>query len=204
MHIHLQKLMKTIASEGKEGHFARIRDLVEKGLSRKMRRMHPPIENSYWVDPGRLLAGEYPGGRDEASTRRKINALILSGITVFIDLTDKNDNLPPYSYLLETATHRRFPIRDSSIPDSIDETAAILDTIDRHLGQGDKVFLHCWGGIGRTGLIVGCWLSRHGFPGNAALSRLRELWKHCSKSSYRQSPETEEQERYIVEWKETR
>jgi protein-tyrosine phosphatase len=168
-----------------------------------MNTMHTPIENSYWVVPGRFLAGEYPRGEDEASSRVKINALIRSGITVFIDLTDGNDNLLPYSHLLETAIHLRFPIRDASIPDSPDVTAAILDTIDHHIGQGGMVYLHCLGGIGRTGVIVGCWLARHGFQGKAALARLNELWKHCPKSAYRQSPETRKQEQYIVVWKET-
>ena len=51
-----------------------------------------------------FLAGEYPRDMDEESSRMKINALVQSGITVFIDLTDNTDNLLPYSYLLETAT----------------------------------------------------------------------------------------------------
>ena len=73
-----------------------------------------------------FLAGEYPRDMDEESSRVKINALIHSGITVFIDLTDKNDNLLPYAYLLETALHQRFPIRDVSIPDSTDITVSIF------------------------------------------------------------------------------
>ena len=28
----------------------------------------PPIPDSYWVVPGRLLAGEYPGARSEAGS----------------------------------------------------------------------------------------------------------------------------------------
>jgi protein-tyrosine phosphatase len=168
-------------------------------------KTHPkPIENSYWVVPGKFLAGEYPRDYDEESTQATINALVQSGISVFIDLTHNTDNLLPYSYLLETALHLRFPIRDTSIPDSTDVTAAILDAIDHHIRQGEMVYLHCLGGIGRTGVIVGCWLARHGFPGQAALARLRELWKHCPKSIYRLSPETEEQEQYIVNWKEMR
>lgn len=37
------------------------------------------------------------------------------------------------------------------------------------------VYLHCWGGIGRTGTIVGCWLARNGFPGKAALCLAESL-----------------------------
>ena len=163
-----------------------------------------PIENCYWVSRGKLLAGEYPRNRDEESSRQKINALILSGITSFIDLTEENEGLLPYSGFLDTVSHQRFPIRDISIPDSPDVTLAILDAIDHHISLGGMVYLHCWGGVGRTGVIVGCWLARHGFKGEAALARLNELWQQCPKSAHRNSPETKEQQKYILMWEENR
>ena len=166
--------------------------------------MIQPIENCYWVLPGRLLAGEYPRNKDEESSQLKINALILSGVKAFIDLTEENDGLLPYSHFLDTVPHQRFPIRDLSIPDSPDITVKILDAIDHHISRGGMVYLHCWGGVGRTGVIVGCWLARHGLKGKAALAKLHELWKQCPLSAYRKSPETKEQEQYIVSWQETR
>lgn len=161
-----------------------------------------PIKHCYPVVPGSLLAGEYHRNKDDDSSRKKISALILSGVTAFIDLTEEDEGLSPYTSLLETVSHQRFPIRDGSIPSSVDLTVAILDAIDGHIQQGRMVSVHCWGGVGRTGLIVGCWLARHGLSGDAALARLRELWQQCPKSSLRKSPETMEQERYIVRWKE--
>jgi ADP-ribosylglycohydrolase len=174
--------------------------MMRTGANNCMKRKHKPIENCYWVIPGQFLAGEYPGDIDEESSRVKINDMIRSGITAFIDLTEVNEGLLPYSGLLETASHQRFPIRDVSIPSSTVITVAILDAIDHQIQQGGMVYLHCWGGIGRTGVIVGCWLARHGFKGEAALARLHELWKQCPKSTYRRSPETNEQEQYIVKW----
>lgn len=164
---------------------------------------HQPIENCYFVVPGRLLAGEYPRNKDEESSRRKINALILSGVKAFIDLTEENDGLLPYSHFLDKVYHQRFPIRDLSTPDSTVVTVTILDTIDHHISRGRMVYLHCWGGVGRTGVIVGCWLARHGFKGKAALAKLHELWRQCPLSAYRRSPETKKQEQYIVSWDET-
>jgi protein-tyrosine phosphatase len=163
-----------------------------------------PIINCYWVAPGKLLAGEYPRDEDAATSRAKIDPLIHSGVTAFIDLTEENEGLLPYSGLLDKATHQRFPIRDHSIPRSPAITTAILDAIDHHISQGRVVYVHCWGGVGRTGVIVGCWLSRHGHKGKAALSLLRELWQQCPKSAYLRSPETKEQEQFILKWEETR
>lgn len=40
-------------------------------------KTHPkPIENSYWVVPGKFLAGEYPRDYDEESSQATINALV--------------------------------------------------------------------------------------------------------------------------------
>lgn len=165
------------------------------------------IEQSYWVVPNRLLGGEYPRSLDETQSQEKIRALIDGGITAFIDLTHESDRLLPYASFLKPHAgvfYERYPIRDLSVPDSKETTAAILKAIDLHMGNGRAVYVHCWGGVGRTGVIVGCWLARNGFAGKAALERLRELWRQCPKSALRNSPETPEQERYIINWIPTR
>jgi len=162
--------------------------------------MNKPIKNCYWVEPGQLLAGEYPRDKDEQSSQDKMNALLDSGVAAFIDLTESDEGLRPYSSLLGSATHYRFPIRDYSIPECPSLTKNILDTIDSCLERGQTVYVHCWGGIGRTGVIVGCWLARHGYEDEAALARLLELWLQCPKSVNGPSPETPEQKQYILEW----
>jgi protein-tyrosine phosphatase len=159
-----------------------------------------PIPQSYWVVPGQLLAGEYPRDKDENTSQQKIHQLLASGVAAVIDLTAADDGLLPYAQWLGTATHHSFPIPDVSVPASASTTIAILDTIDHYLAQRQIVYVHCWGGVGRTGVIIGCWLARHGFEGEAALERLRYLWQQCPKSQHRRSPETSEQERYICQW----
>ena len=164
-----------------------------------------PIEMCYWVVPGKLLAGEYPRNLDEASSREKLARLTDAGVSVFIDLTnpDTTDgHLKPYSYLLDGPTHQPFPIDDQDVPASVELTKAALDAIDGHLVAGRTVYVHCWGGVGRTGTIIGCWLARHHEPGQAALDRLKELWRENPKSGWRRSPETLEQEKYVREWDE--
>ncbi len=161
-----------------------------------------PIENCYWAVPGKLLAGEYPRNKDEHSSQQKINLLLQAGVGLFVDLTESDEGLLPYEDMIGPASHQRFPIKDVSTPVSIDATIITLNAIDRAMDKGKIVYVHCWGGVGRTGLIIGCWLARHGNRGEKALSKLRELWKQCPKSARRKSPETADQEQYILEWKE--
>jgi protein tyrosine/serine phosphatase len=65
------------------------------------------------------------------------------------------------------------------------------------------VYVHCVGGIGRTGTVVGCWLIRHGMQPEQAFRHLAQLYKTSGQSLYNpHSPETEEQARFILDWKE--
>ncbi len=163
-----------------------------------------PIKHCYWVSPGQLLAGEYPRDINEGTSRQKINNLLQAGVNVFIDLTGEEDGLLPYTGFLQDALYHRFPVPDLSIPDSAELTKNILDTIDNSISRGHVVYVHCWGGVGRTGTIIGCWLARHGRQGAAALDALQELWEQCPKSAHRPSPETAEQKDYVLNWQETR
>ena len=55
---------------------------------------------------------------------------------------------------------------------------SILDAIDDSVKVGKPVYVHCWGGVGRTGMVIGCWLLRHGLAKSSdvldMLMRLRK------------------------------
>ena len=174
-----------------------------------MNTPHRPISESYWVELDRLLAGEYPGRYEGEHTRKRIDAFIEEGFNVFIDLT-KPDEVSPYSRILFEQSqaydlevkHYRFPIGDFGLP-TPDLMKSILDTIDTELQAGKKIYLHCWGGIGRTGTTVGCYLVRHGKSGEESLRQLAAWWSEVPKSQlHPHSPETNEQREFIRKWEE--
>jgi len=67
----------------------------------------------------------------------------------------------------------RIPIRDFSVP-SLEQLESALDEIDGELAAGGLVYVHCWAGCGRTGVVVGSWLVRHGWTPADALARIAE------------------------------
>ena len=167
-----------------------------------------PHGNTYWVQPG-LLAGEYPGAPSGDAATAKLRRYLDVGVDCFIDLTEAGELEPYEDRLYAEATtrgkeveYRRLPIRDVSVPHSSDKMRQILDAIETVLCEKRIVYVHCWGGVGRTGTVIGCHLVRQGHVGDAALTRLHELFATMDKAAFRRSPETEEQEQWVRTWHE--
>lgn len=163
---------------------------------------------SYWVLPGLLLAGVYPGA---GAGRRpsRIEALEALGVDHYIDLTWPGE-LPPYEHELPgpygvgsaRPTHySRRPIVDHGVPKSPLQTLEILDEIEEAIAAGHCVYVHCRAGIGRTGLVLGCLMARRFRDGQRALAHLNRLWQASGRAAdYPQTPETEEQRDYVLQW----
>ena len=160
--------------------------------------MRTPVPESYWVVPGKLIAGKYPGAIIENEARGKVLSLVEMGITLFIDLTE-TEELKPYAHLLpENTGHVRKAIRDVSIP-TPELMREIQQLIAAAIAGGHVVYVHCRGGIGRTGTVVGCYLVEQGSTGQEALLTITRLRKSIIGSAIR-SPETIEQRCFVENW----
>ena len=81
------------------------------------------------------------------------------------------------------------------------EMTGILNEIDGVITAERPVYVHCWGGKGRTGTVVGCYLARHAFAsGERVLEMIRELRASVPGGGY-DSPETERQREMVRSWR---
>ncbi len=167
----------------------------------------PPLRNSYWVEPGRILGGEYPGGGRDADTVLRLGRLRDAGIDCFIDLTEPGE-CSPYEPLLrgphvgERVRYLRRAIPDHGLPESAERMQEILDDLDAALADGHCVYLHCRAGIGRTNLVAGCWFASKGQDGDRALARLNERWQGSERSeTWPTVPETDAQSDFVRGWR---
>ncbi len=172
-----------------------------------------PFPGSYWVLPGCFLAGPLPWDRDEAASRARLGALLETGIRSYISLMeiDESDGRGPMrAYEVPLARladelgvdvrSSRFPIPDMGVP-TPERMSRILDGIDEYLRRGEAIYLHCWGGVGRTGTVVGCYIVRHGLSGDVSPVDFLNGLRRADPGTPREAPETEVQRRMVESWK---
>lgn len=172
-----------------------------------------PFPRSYWVSQDAFLAGCYPGHPDNLEAKHKLSSLLDAGIRTIICLMEETETdhsghpFAPYEAEFQRlASDRdldvkciRHPIRDNSAP-SRATMSEILDSIDAAIEGGSPVFIHCWGGFGRTGTVVGCWLARHSVAqGDKALEMLKHLRRN-EQYADSPSPQTSEQCKIVSSW----
>ena len=175
-------------------------------------REQPPdalIEGAYWVSPGRLAAGPYPGEYELAQARSNFMRLLRAGIRCFVSLMEAREEAltdgaeARYVPILVESAQRlgvtirfeRFAIHDMSVPEPPLLKAA-LDFVQASLDCGEPTYIHCWGGRGRTGTLVGAWLIGQGLADQDNFVKvIREL-----RSGFTgRSPETDEQVAFVRE-----
>ena len=158
-----------------------------------------PHGNTYWLWAGHVLAGEHPAKEGEEQLSEKLQLFALAGITHFIDLTSPADPVKTYQPL-GGAVRINHPITDFGVPSPL-QMQGILQSIQSALSQGGKVYVHCKGGIGRTGTVAATWLTEQGLDGEQALALLLQKWQSMDKRFEEpHTPETEAQRDFVNTW----
>lgn len=145
------------------------------------------------------LFGAYP-------TQHQIHELENWGVDLIVNLTSIYEkNIRPYSTYVKNIN---FIISDNKAPKNVIEFCALIIHITKLINQNQKIYIHCKGGHGRSGLVVAsilCYKYKimphesiqlttkyHSTrPVHARRPKMNEYWK--SKGS----PQTTEQKQFV-------
>jgi hypothetical protein len=169
-----------------------------------------PFERSWWIDRKGVIGGRYPGTPDPVESEQLLARLLDVGVRVVINLQEPDErnyagetfaNYEPV--LKRLAAERgasvevmRFPIPDGEVPTS-SPMRAILAAVDEALRAGHRVYVHCWGGHGRTGTVAGCWLKQGGAACDDAFAAIKAARRHDAHLAEEVAPQTEAQREFV-------
>ncbi len=83
----------------------------------------------------------------------------------------------------------RFSVDDFQTPNAA-TLPSLINDLSARLSNGEHLFLHCAGGVGRAGTITSCLMVKHGMTPNDAMELV-------SQQRGEKSPETDEQANFV-------
>lgn len=134
------------------------------------------IQNFSWVIPDKLAGCAMPGKSslaEESAILSDLKELYNRGVRCLLSLTE----MPPFFGEMCDEVGIKwiyFPIPDFGVPDDIHEYERIIKKSIEHLHEGEPICVHCFAGVGRTGIglasILGVYYS---MDGSRAIDRVR-------------------------------
>ena len=112
------------------------------------------METSSYFIKDKALFGNYPD-------LEKFNKLKELGVKYFVDLTTSNEKTKLKQYPTQNIVYISYEVKDRYVPENILNYAKFLHNLKliyENLKNDEKIYIHCKGGHGRSGVVVSCLL----------------------------------------------
>ena len=112
---------------------------------------------------------------------------------------DLDESFQTHIYLQNVASiqPRKGPLKFALVGQQVDETSTEVFDLVRRVHDGEGIYIHCWGGRGRTGIVAACLLGLlyDGMDAEEALDRVQAYF--ATRAPGNPSPETEPQRQQV-------
>ena len=160
---------------------------------------NPTINSNYLFDDKSIAIGWYPCGEE-------LEQILLANYNVFVSLvtTEERSLLGEYySRVHKIASSNIFlsySITDNSIPDEMENFKLLIKTILSLKNLGYKIYIHCRGGHGRSGIVAACLLKELGVSSENALAEVQKWHNTRENLPFYPSPSTNEQREFVKKY----
>jgi len=181
-----------------------------------------PTPESNWVIKDKLIVGAFPGYVNDAENKETLTTILNCGVSTFVSLQKEYNNNNPeenwrnnrglrpyfkdaekmirekelYANLHTSVEKLSFvhePIRDCDIIED-NKTINIAKRLVKAIYDGEVVYLHCWGGHGRAGIITCIILHlMYGLIADEAMYLCQKLHDFRVETCQVSSPQTQKQ-----------
>lgn len=118
-----------------------------------------------------------PGRSGDLTT--EISAMKAIGVDLLLSLMQENEYPDLAAFDAAMSLNRikwvRVPLVPGGVPIDVPEWTSIRAMLLERIRHGDFVAIHCWGGLGRTGVVAADLLKAFGFDSGEAISHVREV-----------------------------
>jgi len=121
-------------------------------------------ERFSWIIKDKLAGMERPGSL--TGLEEDINFLKMAGIDVIVNLEEIEREYEGFEV-------KHIPIKDFT-PPSPEHIKEFVGFVRERLLEGKRVLVHCYAGMGRTNVMLACYLVHLGMTPNEALSLIKE------------------------------
>ena len=181
-------------------------------------------DTAQWLVPGRIMLGRYPASCPTrpipaAAQRERVTSIAAAGVNTFVCLQaelppqdtawdDSSQGVVPKGTFVQYgadalangARTLHFGILDRQPAESLEALDRLVVELRRRVLDGDVLYIHCWGGRGRTGLVAACLLGAL-YPSIDEAEALERVQAYFSlREPGGLSPETPAQVRQVQDW----
>ncbi len=123
-------------------------------------------EGFSWIDKPHLAAMARPSSAEDLAWLRS------QGIELIVSLTEDRLRRDWVNDAGLMVFHEPIPDMEAPSQEQLDRCVSVLD---RAINQKLGVAVHCGAGLGRTGVIIACYLVAQGMTAQNAIARIRRL-----------------------------